>query len=221
MTRSPLKPLRNRLPRPVELELKTKNIVSRIELGKGENKPELVVFEDGSKAVWKPHREWFASNYRAEVLAYELDQTLGFNLVPATIEKTIDGKIGSLQAFVPDAVEAFRAPRIKPSQLDKQTIFDYIISNGDRHQGNFLVNKEGNIYSIDNGISFGNRVVPRPDQLDVDRFIKSKEGTRIYERIKSLDLNQLKKDIAIYIEPEAAEKVILRIRVVMSWYSSP
>ncbi|OLC38055.1 MAG: hypothetical protein AUH28_03030 [Acidobacteria bacterium 13_1_40CM_56_16] len=42
----------------------------------------------------------FQDSWRTEVAAYELDKLIGLGMVPATIERTVDGKRGSLQFWV-------------------------------------------------------------------------------------------------------------------------
>ena len=39
----------------------------------------------------------FQDSWRTEIAAYELDKMLGLGMVPATVERTFDGKKGSLQ----------------------------------------------------------------------------------------------------------------------------
>ena len=42
----------------------------------------------------------FQDSWRTEVAAYELDKLISLGMVPATIERTVDGKRGSLQFWV-------------------------------------------------------------------------------------------------------------------------
>src|SRR5262249_54869316 len=45
----------------------------------------------------------FQDSWRTEVAAYIVDQMIGLNMVPATIERTIDKKRGSLQWWIDGA----------------------------------------------------------------------------------------------------------------------
>lgn len=56
-----------------------------------------VEFENGVKAVFKSE-----ANRKHEISAYVIDQLFSFGMVPMTIEREIDGKMGSLQYFVRD-----------------------------------------------------------------------------------------------------------------------
>ena len=42
----------------------------------------------------------FQDSWRTEIAAYELDKLIGLGMVPATVERTIEGKHGSLQFWV-------------------------------------------------------------------------------------------------------------------------
>ena len=101
--------------------------------------------------------------YKNERAAYLVDKFLGFNLVPPTTIRSIDGEIGSLQQFIPDAQEitvlsgAYAKTKMeneeRKKELIKLWIFDYIIWNKDRHGGNVLI-KDKKVYAIDNGLAF-------------------------------------------------------------------
>ena len=124
---------------------------------------------------------------------------MGFNLVPATIIRKIQNDEGSFQQFIPDAKMGWEIPREElgkaKSQLIKMWIFDYIIYNSDRHHSNFLV-KDGKVYAIDNGLSFGNDFLrsdeefydqPMPEEVreKINNFLSWKEGAGILRDLLS------------------------------------
>ena len=45
----------------------------------------------------------FQDSWRTEVAAYELDKLIGLGMVPATVQRSFDGKQGSMQFFVDSA----------------------------------------------------------------------------------------------------------------------
>lgn len=97
--------------------------------------------------------------YKREYASYLVDKFLGFNLIPTTIIGEIDGKIGSLQEFIPDAKTTSRCKKEELEKFHKEFLnlfaLDYIIYNSDRNWGNCLVAKN-KFYAIDNGLTFGN-----------------------------------------------------------------
>ena len=99
-----------------EIFLRDARIVGMKPIGVGVTKPMKVTLSDGERthhAVWKSIDEVrhgvvkgrnggfqaaFKDSYKYEIAAYELDKMLGFDLVPPTVEREIDGKKkGSLQ----------------------------------------------------------------------------------------------------------------------------
>ena len=135
----------------------------------GANKVVFIELKDDGSGIFKPAdgeqkhlREGIpgGSYYLRERAAYLINRFLNFDLVPPTVIREIDGKVGSLQEFVADAKEGREMPQIwledkYRDDLKKMLIFDYIIWNVDRHDRNFLV-KDAGILAIDNGLSFGN-----------------------------------------------------------------
>jgi hypothetical protein len=79
-----------------------------------------------------------------EIAAYRLSEALGLQLVPPTVERTIDGEVGSLQLFVED-VRTLKElkparPRIRRELLDRLLALDCILANADRvSPGNILL----------------------------------------------------------------------------------
>jgi hypothetical protein len=118
-----------------------------------------------------------------EAAAWEVAKLGGADdLVAPTVVREINGKKGSLQAFVPNAKTAYavvakggaegfaRSYGVTPGQEDRATddlqraaMFDYIIGNQDRHQGNWMVSDDdGRIKLIDHGLSFGETRAEHP-----------------------------------------------------------
>ena len=129
----------------------------------GVNEIYLATFQSGIHAVFKPHPDYWiqinkkyawAHNVPAEIDAYLIDQILDLNIVPMTVERTIDGMKGSLQVFV--VKDQNKDPNfVDHSHPDfkKMKLLDYLIRNGDRHSNNFLILPD-KIAAIDHGQSF-------------------------------------------------------------------
>jgi uncharacterized repeat protein (TIGR03843 family) len=98
--------------------------------------------------------------YRREVAAYEVSRRLGWDLVPATVERgDAPHGVGALQRYVPhDPEEHYFAlveagdPAILP-QLRRMVLFDLVIDNADRKGGHVLV-EDGCVRLVDHGVSF-------------------------------------------------------------------
>jgi uncharacterized repeat protein (TIGR03843 family) len=97
--------------------------------------------------------------YRREVAAYELSEALGWELVPMTIERDeAPMGTGSLQWFVDADFEQHYFTLIEDErwwpQLERICAFDVLANNTDRKSGHCLVDNDGHIWGIDNGLSF-------------------------------------------------------------------
>lgn len=91
-------------------------------------------------------REWLAG-FVAKVLGAS-------HIVPSTIIREVDGKIGSLQAWVdgqPISRTANWGRDIDQEDLQYIAIIDWLLKNGDRHRENFFVGEQGHAYAIDHG----------------------------------------------------------------------
>lgn len=177
-------------------------------LSGGSSKVIFVELKDDGSGVFKPksgERPSFCKPgtcFSRERAAYLVDRFLGFDLVPPTVIREVDGEIGSMQQFIPDSETGWEIARNKlevdilQQQLIRLRIFDYIICNADRHGGNFLIKSEENkIYAIDNELSFDNVHypsfydcakffdVPIPQEITegIEKFLSWKEGRAICE----------------------------------------
>jgi hypothetical protein len=144
-------------------------------LGGGVNESYFVEFTNGEKGVFKPSvgEDVFGKAephtfYKRERAAYLVDLFFDLHLVPPTVVKEIDEKIGSVQMFIPDT-EAYidieynenknklREEKSFRDQMKTLWIFDLLIHNSDRHKYNLLcseTNKKISVHAIDNGCSF-------------------------------------------------------------------
>ena len=108
----------------------------------------------GERPLWDfPHGLW-----KREVAAFQLSDHLGWHLVPPTVEREGPLGPGSLQLFVPHDMEQHyltlrEDPRHRHS-FERLCVFDIVSNNTDRKSGHCLIGTDGNIWAIDNGLSF-------------------------------------------------------------------
>lgn len=105
----------------------------------------------------------FQDSWRTEIAAYEIDKILGLGMVPATVERSFNGKKGSVQYWVESKMpEAERVKKkISPpntkdwnEQMFKVRLFDNLIYNNDRHLNNLLVTEDFKLRLIDHSRAF-------------------------------------------------------------------
>jgi len=106
---------------------------------------------DGITVWLKGQSPTGSSNYSVspynERAAYIISEILDLHIVPPTVLRLIDGMVASAQVWVDG-----ECPRIPIPALLKA--FDYIIQQGDRHTGNWLVRPDGGFWAIDNAFAF-------------------------------------------------------------------
>jgi hypothetical protein len=119
----------------------------------------------------------FSDRYVYERAAYLLDRQLGLGMVPVSVLRTIDGTPGVLVAWVPDAIDEGQrsAGGLLPADLRRLTrqrsvmrVFDALIYNTDRNQGNQLYTPDWKLHLIDHSRSFRLRRRP-PDGFFAER----------------------------------------------------
>lgn len=179
----------------IEEYLKTAECVSIEPLGP--NKAARCTFRPGgpvARMAWRslPPGTYrgFWESYKAEIAAYELDKLLRMDMVPPTVERQLQGHNGAAQLWVENVlgvkaaespVEANRADW--EDQLARMTMFDDLIGNRDRNQGNILRDAGWNLILLDHSRAFGvGTELPR-------KLSRIDQG--YWARIESLTRNQL------------------------------
>ncbi len=115
-------------------------------------------------AVYKPGRgenplwDFPPALYRREVAAYRLSRALGWSLIPPTVERGegLELGVGSLQAYIPTDYRCtfFELREQYPERMRQFALFDWLANNADRKGGHILEGGAGQLWGIDNGLSF-------------------------------------------------------------------
>lgn len=211
-----------------EKRLATREVVDRRNLGGGINVSEIIELKDDGKAVFKPkegEHEFYdykvGSLYKRERAAYLVSRFLDLGLVPPTVIKEVDGRIGSAQEFVPGTMpfllpqkEFKKFLRNHNEELIKLWLFDYIIWNADRHGNNLLI-KDNKVIAIDNGLSFGgSRHCPQKylESNVLSEKIPSEVVSRFQTFLADTELKQTLSDLLFeHLTKEEAEACLARI----------
>ena len=130
-----------------------------------------------------------------EVAAYRLARMLGYDNVPPVVARRIRGMRGSLQLWVEQAMpeSGRREKGVHPpsyntwlQQVQDMYLFDYLITNIDRHPGNYLMGHTGKLWMIDHTRAFQMFISDwTPDKIwFVDR--------QLWQRLQALDREMLR-----------------------------
>jgi hypothetical protein len=204
--------------------LRVARLVAKEDVGEGVTNPTRVTMSDGQRtvhAIWKTvniHKPgqyrmenggWdfdFRDSWKAEVAAYELDKLLELGLVPPTVERRLDGRVGSLQLWVEEAMTAdVREERnLQPAtplgkvqlgyQLHKVRLLHQLTSNADfQNIHNVLFDPDLRVYVVDNSRAF--RIQPdlrAPDDLRCF-------SRRCLEKLEALDRTLLEEKLGRWL----------------------
>ncbi|MEO6222775.1 MAG: hypothetical protein ABIP90_05960 [Vicinamibacterales bacterium] len=155
----------------------------------------------------------FQDSWQTEIPAYIVDKIIGLGMVPATIERRVNNKVGSLQWWVvsmmPEAERAkqkLNAPDTEAwdREVLKLRLFDQLIYNVDRHANNILITQDFHLRLIDHSRSFrAQKALRNPEQLT--RFSKA-----LLEGLQRLNYEDLRKQTSRYLVDAQIKTLIQR-----------
>jgi hypothetical protein len=211
--------------------LRNARVVERKAIGKGITRPEKLALSDDRRTLHgvfktidvhklgqqRMERGWefdFRDSWKSEVAAYELDKLLGLGLVPPTVERSIDGRRGSLQLWVEQSItEDERGKRkLEPphlprwnNQLHNVRLLHQLTHNTDfQNVRNVLVDPAFKVYAIDNSRAFRiQKELLAPDDLQC--FSRS-----VLERLRALDAPLLEAKLGPWLEKMQIEGLLAR-----------
>jgi len=118
----------------------------------------------------------FKDSYRYNIAGYRLARLIGLDTVPMSVERNFDGKVAAITWWVDD-VKMDEKARLKaktlgpdPVRTSKQIqvmrVFDELIQNKDRNQGNILWLSDWTMWLIDHTRAFRlGKELLKPEQL--------------------------------------------------------
>ncbi len=191
--------------------MRTARVVSVREIGEGVTRPEVVMLEKEGiqmRAHFQSHDEkkdsvrmrsrtalGFRDTYLFNIAAYKLGAMLGLDNIPPSIRHKVKGKWGSLTPWVEKTMTDKRrqAQKIVPPellrwnrQMYRMWLFDELIGNTDRNQGNILIDEGWNLWMIDHTRAFRRGYkLTRPERIQqFDR--------KLWDKILVLDEEEVK-----------------------------
>jgi hypothetical protein len=167
------------------------------------------VFESGRNTELN-----FKDTYRYNIAGYRLAKAIGLTTVPMSVERTIEGKIAAVTWWVDD-VKMDEKERMKtkdlgpdPVRTNKQIqimrIWDELIQNRDRNQGNILWTSDWTLWLIDHTRAFrsGGSLLKPAELLRVERTM--------FNRIKQLTEAELSRTMKGILTPGEIQPILKR-----------
>jgi hypothetical protein len=182
-------------------------------------------------AVYKPFKgerplwDFPGGLFRREVAAYLLSETLGWGLVPETVERP-EGPfgVGSVQRYVPeDGTSHYFTLRDDPTwhpTLMRMCAFDVVANNADRKSGHVLL-AEDRLWAIDNGLcfneedklrtviwDFGGQPLAPDDLAALARLAATGPPARVRELLTPTEVAALSDRVAWLVHLEALPELV-------------
>ena len=216
----------------IETALREGTVVAQEAVGTGVTLPNKLTIEHGGhrfEAIFKTESTDIPSGGRQarraiensdrwqyEVAAYRLDRLLGLDLVPVTVERTVDGRTGSLQFWVGDTISELQRQKEEipakgwcplPEQWSLMYVFDGLVYNTDRTLQNIVYDAESwMLYLIDHSRAFRLDGDLPPD-LDKAAARISPDFAR---RLRALDNDTLYRELSRWLTREQIRAVLQR-----------
>ena len=161
-----------------------------------------VQFINETKAEFKSDRGTelnFKDTYKFNIAAYKLDQILGLNMIPVSVERKVQGQTAAVTWWVDDIMmdEEQRSKKHMsapdPDNWNKQMfmvrVFDQLIFNTDRNLGNLLIRNGWKLEMIDHTRAFRiQKVLRNPENL-------SRCDRSLLTHLKHLDEGTLRQEL--------------------------
>ena len=175
-------------------------------------------FDDSPNAQNKKRFSRLSNDYDRyiyEVAAYKIDRLIGQMLVPPAVLREIDGKKGTVQLWVDDVftennridkrmVYTGMCPII--GSLRMRLIFDTLIYNIDRNNGNILWDQDYFVTFIDHSQAFGTSI-KQPKNY---RRSKIRLSSLYKDKLNALTEEILINEVGDFLHPKQIEAIIKR-----------
>jgi hypothetical protein len=154
-----------------------------------------------------------------ESAAYEISELLGIGRVPAVVERSVEGQKGTVQIWMeairPEVVliqgEQLHPPDVLRWKQQKQImyVFDNLIANSDRNQGNLLIDRSWNIWFIDHTRAFkrSSTLIYRDKVTHCER--------QLWASLREVGEETLRQRLDPYLESLEISKLLTRRRILI------
>ncbi len=218
--------------------LKTAEIVRFEEIGTGVTRPYRLYLEVAGtdlSGAWKNPdgmKYGFLEGWRFEIAAYAIDKLLGLDMIPPTVERTFQGRRGSLQLWVKSEMSDLERMNKKITipiayatrwnyRKYLMRAFDSLIGNEDRTQQNIRYAENWRIILIDHSRSF------RSSWRYTNRLMYGKNGVKgkkpfrrlpraFVERVKDLTYETIENAVGSYLTKAEINAVLKRKQLLLN-----
>ena len=156
----------------------------------------------------------FRDSYQFNIAAYKIDRLIGLNMVPVSIGRTYRSKPSAFTWWIDDVLMD-EGDKVKKNveapdrtyysrQRMMMYLFDELISNIDRNQGNIVYTKDWRIWLIDHTRAFRkNSDLKAPARV-------TRCDRQVYEKLKALDRQTLKTEVGKQLDDGQIKSLLAR-----------
>jgi hypothetical protein len=210
--------------------MRTAKVIEKKDIGKGITQPKRLVLEKEGVRMRAKYTDYveekdkatlrtgeveigFRDTYVFEPAAYELALLLGFDNVPPTTVRKVQGLTGAVQAWVENTMnegdrqkQKLRPPDVHHwnRQVQMMHIFDELLYNTDRNAGNILIDREWKLWMIDHTRAFRRHTTLK----DPGRILTCER--RLWEKLRALDAETVKEQLKPYLRSTEIEGILKR-----------
>lgn len=162
-------------------------------------------------------------SYRYNIAAFQLSRILGLPMVPACVERLVEGQPAAVSWWVDDVLMLERDRRrdgIRPPsqeqwnrRMSEAAVFDNLIFNTDRHAGNYLITRQWKLMLIDHTRAFVAKPL-LPDRARLSQI--SRERLEALRRLDAHDLGPLQP----YLQPKERQALLQRARLLVKYFDA-
>ena len=161
----------------------------------------------------------FRDSWMFNVAGYKIDRLIGLNMVPVSIARTHRSTPSAWTWWIDDVLmdEGERTkqktqgpdPGLYSRQRAMMHLFDELISNNDRNQGNIIYTKDWRLWLIDHSRAFRKNTA-----LKVPSHI-TRCDRQVFERLKLLDRETLKREVGKHLDDAQIKALLARRDVIV------
>jgi hypothetical protein len=149
-------------------------------------------------------------SYKAEIAAYKLDRMLELHMVPPITERRMEGKNGAAVFWIENTRPwNVKAPPQGPEpmwsmQLTRMKMFDLLVANIDRNQGNLLYDADWHIFLIDHSRAF----IDKKDLKGIAPL--GRVERKLWEKMAALTMEDLDRGLEKWVGDKEKRALLLR-----------
>ena len=190
----------------------------KLTLSDGENQhlAHFQTFDEniGNVRLGKYIERGLIDSWKNNIAAYRIDRILGLDMVPVSVERSIENKTGALSWWVAN-VQFSELDRQKNDvkvadplrwsyELSVMAVFDQLVDNADRNTGNILITDDWNIWLIDHSRAF----TLRSDLRNPDAITRC--DRKFFAALKKLDRATLQARLKPYLTDPRIDAILSR-----------